>query len=1288
MSNNTIIKSGKRVFAMLLALVMVFSIFALVPESVSANEYAPLIISAGAGGRVESNQMPEMLVGEWIDAEAIPNEGFSFSHWVLVVGTINIDLLSPFVLFQMPAGGVTLVAHFKEDVVIIISDITVQVSPSEGGEASANRDFAETGTRITLTAVNNAGYRFSRWETVPGSAAVTFLNNSATSATATFDMPAADVIVRAVFVQINVITVSSNNTAMGTATANPAPAPVGQTVTLTAAPASGHRFVRWEVLTGSTPITFLNNSATSANASFNMPDGPVIVQAVFERTFTITASSNNAAMGTATANPTAASVGQTVTLTAAPTSGHRFVRWEVLTGSTPITFLNNSATSASASFNMPAGAVLVQAVFEVAAISVTVSTNNIAGATASVSAPNVTPGNATHLAPAVINVTQGAVVTLTSNRPAGYALSHWEAGTGITNANIRNRTSPTATFTMPNTNVSVQAIYAAGNSVTTTSSNAAWGTAAPASGAAGPGATVSVTATASDGYRFVRWESVTPNNLTFANANQATTTFVTPTPATDVTVRAVFEAGHALTISTNNIAGATATASAPNVTPGTATNAANASINVTQGATVTLTANRPSGYALSHWQVVTPPNPPSGFGNGNISNRFSQTASFTMPAGPIAVQAVYAIGRAVIVNTNSTSGVTMGTAVPNSGAANSGQTVTLTATAAAGFQFVRWESVTPANITFANAANASTTFVMPTTSNDVTVRAVFEATGQTVTVSTNNTSTLAMGTANARLGSAAAAEVITASNGAVVTLTATPAAGYALSHWEVVTAPTGFSNASIVTRFQPTATFTMPTGTVSVRAVFTQGFPVTVTSNNTALGTAQPNSGSARHNNAVTLTASPTPGNRFLRWEVVSGNFTVDNLNSPTTTFTMPNNAVSIRAVFDAGHGITAGGGVAIGYTQAGGAVTLALPTELVTQIITAATGTSALIDVSAVTNSTSAIMPTAAITQLTNANLGVELKLPLGTMSLNRNAARSAATQANGATITASLNSVGQASLGTTQRSLLRANDQVYSINVTSGTQGITNFEGVVTITLPYTGQLPVAVWRLGDSGALEKITSSYVASTRTVSFNTNRLSYYVVGRDGNQTATSNPFVDVNSSNWFYEDVMFVYGNNLMGATSNTGPVFSPNMPLSRGMIVTILHRREGTPNPTGTANPFRDVPAGQFYTSAVLWAAENNIVSGFTDGRFGPNDNISRQDLAVILMNYANFKRINFPTVNTFQNFSDQSRIATYAVPAVRRCFEAGIIGGKPGNLFDPLGISTRAEAAAMLHRFLTQM
>ena len=161
------------------------------------------------------------------------------------------------------------------------------------------------------------------------------------------------------------------------------------------------------------------------------------------------------------------------------------------------------------------------------------------------------------------------------------------------------------------------------------------------------------------------------------------------------------------------------------------------------------------------------------------------------------------------------------------------------------------------------------------------------------------------------------------------------------------------------------------------------------------------------------------------------------------------------------------------------------------------------------------------------------------------------------------------------------------------------------------------------------------------------------------------------------------------MGGTSTSPMLFSPNANLSRAMIVTILHRREGTPAPSGAANPFSDVRAGQWFTDAVLWAAQNGIVSG-SGGRFNPNDNVTRQDLAVILMNYADFRNLTLPVSNPNVVFSDQNQIADYARGAVRRCAEAGIIGGRQGSggslLFAPRGNATRAEAAAMLHRFLT--
>ena len=195
---------------------------------------------------------------------------------------------------------------------------------------------------------------------------------------------------------------------------------------------------------------------------------------------------------------------------------------------------------------------------------------------------------------------------------------------------------------------------------------------------------------------------------------------------------------------------------------------------------------------------------------------------------------------------------------------------------------------------------------------------------------------------------------------------------------------------------------------------------------------------------------------------------------------------------------------------------------------------------------------------------------------------------------------------------------------------------------------------------------------------------------------ATSNPkakpiptakpipnFIDVSKNAWYAKDVNYVVENGLMNGTSKN--IFSPNMNLTRGMIVTILYRQAGSPDVSKLANPFSDVKDGQFYTKAVKWAAANKIVQG-SNGKFNPNDNITRQDFSVILYRYAKFASINMPAKRNYSNFADQSNIASYAKGAVETFYKAKIVNGKTGNNFDPKGNTTRAEGAAMLHRFLT--
>ena len=178
------------------------------------------------------------------------------------------------------------------------------------------------------------------------------------------------------------------------------------------------------------------------------------------------------------------------------------------------------------------------------------------------------------------------------------------------------------------------------------------------------------------------------------------------------------------------------------------------------------------------------------------------------------------------------------------------------------------------------------------------------------------------------------------------------------------------------------------------------------------------------------------------------------------------------------------------------------------------------------------------------------------------------------------------------------------------------------------------------------------------------------------------NPFTDVNEEHWFYADVQYVYENGLFSGTSAT--TFSPTMPMTRGMVVTVLGRIAGININDYSGASFDDVNTTQYYAPYVKWAAEMGIVSGVGNNKFAPDANIRRQDIAAILYRYAEKTGITLPKVATAITFSDDANISGYAKEAVAAMQRAGIINGKPGNIFDPNGIATRAEVAAMLHRF----
>jgi hypothetical protein len=178
-------------------------------------------------------------------------------------------------------------------------------------------------------------------------------------------------------------------------------------------------------------------------------------------------------------------------------------------------------------------------------------------------------------------------------------------------------------------------------------------------------------------------------------------------------------------------------------------------------------------------------------------------------------------------------------------------------------------------------------------------------------------------------------------------------------------------------------------------------------------------------------------------------------------------------------------------------------------------------------------------------------------------------------------------------------------------------------------------------------------------------------------------PFSDVKVGDWFYEDVLYMWVNELMNGTSET--LFTPNGLVTRGMVVTVLYRMEDEPDVSGSENPFNDVAEGVYYTDAVKWASANDIILGYGDGRFGPGDNITREQLAAILYRYQKFADYIPPDIAEAREFADRNSISDYAKEPVEKLVMQGIINGKPDNKFDPKGNATRAEYAAMLHRYL---
>jgi len=185
--------------------------------------------------------------------------------------------------------------------------------------------------------------------------------------------------------------------------------------------------------------------------------------------------------------------------------------------------------------------------------------------------------------------------------------------------------------------------------------------------------------------------------------------------------------------------------------------------------------------------------------------------------------------------------------------------------------------------------------------------------------------------------------------------------------------------------------------------------------------------------------------------------------------------------------------------------------------------------------------------------------------------------------------------------------------------------------------------------------------------------------------TDSKDIFSDVSVDSWYYESVHYVYENGLFSGISSTE--FAPNMSMSRAMLVTVLHRMAGLPKESGSN--FSDISRDEWYTDAVDWAVNNDIVNGIGNDLFAPNDNINREQLVTILFNYAKLAGMD-TTVDdmTVNQFIDGRDVSQWASVAMEWAVNSGLIKGKNGNILDPKGNATRGEVSTLIVRLIDIM
>ena len=962
-----------------------------------------------------------------------------------------------------------------------------------------------------------------------------------------------------------------------------------------------------------------------------------------EYTITVTTEGN----GTASASPAKAAAGTEITLTAMPNEGYHFKEWQVISGN--VTIKDNK-------FTMPDGNVEVKAIFEKDAPAPTefiVTVTSGGNGTASAS-----PAKAA----------AGTEITLTATPNTGYHFKEWQVISG-------NVTIKDDKFLMPDSNVEVKAIFEED---------------APPAPTDPAKPSISVIGT----YTYNGSE----HTATVSGYDPATMDITgnTGTDAGDYTVRVTSKTGKWADGSTDAVTAAwsigKATQEAPNGLSGVAPTTEGSSDGKITGVDATMeyraesetiyTActgieieNLPAGnyfvrYAEDHNHFASPDAEVTvgegasladctitfnaGAGSGSMdsvtvkagANYILPECGFTAPAdqefqaweiggteykvgdsytvnGDIEIKALWK--NSVITPTTYTVTVSNdgnGTGTATPSTAATGTEITLTAMPKEGYHFKEWQ-VMSGGVTIKDNK-----FLMP--SANVEVKAIFEKdapptpTEFTITVKTDGNGTASASHAKAVVGT----EII---------LTATPKTGYHFKEWQVISGGVTIKDNK----------FLMPSANVEVKAIFEKDAPpapteftITVTSGDN--GTASASHAKAVVGTEIILTATPKTGYHFKEWQVISGGVTIKD-----NKFLMPSANVEVKAIFE---------------KDAPPA-----PTEFTITVTSGDNGTASASHAKAVVGTE--------ITLTATPNKGYHFKewqVISGGVTIKDD--KFTMPSANVEVKAIFEKDTGGGGGG--------YNPPVtyYTLRFeTGGGSDIPSVQGTYNTYIDLTKYVPT--WRghtfigwYSERSLTNKVSGVYLTKDMTV---------YAGWRvDENPGTGANPFTDVSEKDWFYGDVMFVYENGLMLGTSKT--LFSPYGTATRGMMATILWRMEGSPAPKGK-NSFADVEAGKWYADAITWTAENSIFAGYGKDKFGPEDPITREQLAAIFYRYADYKGYDLTVKGNLDKFKDADKITDYAKTAMQWAVGSGLVKGKSGNLLDPQGTATRAEIAAMLHRFI---